>query len=138
MSPVVMLDDSREDRLVAEACLARSRLACDFVSMARVEELFSYLEEVLAGQRPMPSLLLLDVSMHEMSGWDVLRRVRATVGFERLPVIMMLTNSDHPADRQRAEQLGADGFQTKCSDVVDYVRFFDELGSGPLLSGNVP
>lgn len=71
------------------------------------------------GQRAMkemqtapPDLLILDVMLPGLSGFDVLRSVRADEGTRDLPVLM-LTAKGQGADRAEAERLGATRFMTK-------------------------
>ncbi len=71
------------------------------------------------GQRAMkemqsapPDLLILDVMLPGLSGFDVLRSVRAGEGTRDLPVLM-LTAKGQGADRAEAERLGATRFMTK-------------------------
>ena len=62
-------------------------------------------ERVLSA-RPF-DLLLLDWMMPEVSGFDVLRRLRMTAAFCRLPVIMLTARSS-PEDREIAENAHVD------------------------------
>jgi CheY-like chemotaxis protein len=75
----------------------------------------------------MPAVVLLDINMPGLDGFEVLQRIREREAFAQLPVIMMLTNSDNPRDIERAAELGANGFQTKPATMKEYVRFFDSL-----------
>ena len=59
-----------------------------------------------------PELLLLDVMMPGMSGFDVLEQLRALACTRTLPVIM-LTAKAQPADIERGLRLGADDYVTK-------------------------
>jgi CheY-like chemotaxis protein len=61
---------------------------------------------------PFPKLLLLDLKMPRMDGFQVLSAVRQRLGFTRLPVIV-LTHSDNPADVRRAYELGATSYFRK-------------------------
>jgi CheY-like chemotaxis protein len=68
-------------------------------------------------------LMICDIAMPEMTGIDLLHRLRADARFEKLPVIM-LTASGHREDREMAEQAGANGFLTKpasSAEVLDTV-----------------
>jgi CheY-like chemotaxis protein len=53
----------------------------------------------------MPSLLLLDLGLPLVDGFEVLRWVRAHQGLSRLP-IAVLTGSEYPQHRRRAYELG--------------------------------
>ncbi len=65
-----------------------------------------------------PDLVVLDVMMAELSGWEVLEQVRAT---ESMPPVLMLTARDMPHDRQRAYELGASAVLAKPHDGQDLV-----------------
>lgn len=72
-----------------------------------------------------PDLILLDVMMPKISGFDVLDILRNTPETTNIRVIM-LTALSQPKDKERAEQLGADEYLVKSqvviSDVVDRVK----------------
>ena len=63
-------------------------------------------------ERLAPDLMILDVMLPNLSGFDVLRDLRAHGELGRIPV-MMLTAKGQTRDREQAEQLGADLFMTK-------------------------
>jgi CheY-like chemotaxis protein len=72
-----------------------------------------------------PHVLLVDINLPRIDGFEVLRRVRASGKFKDLPVIV-ITSSDSPADRSEAARLGARYFQKP----VTYDEF---VTIGPLL-----
>ena len=61
-------------------------------------------------------VVLLDIVMPGMDGFEVLRRRQESEVFKKIPVIV-LTMSDREEDRELAEQLGADGFLLKPVDA---------------------
>ncbi len=62
--------------------------------------------------RDTPDLLILDVMLPELSGYEVLRKLRADRRAEGLPVLM-LTAKGQSADRETALEAGANMFITK-------------------------
>ncbi|QNN23746.1 response regulator [Planctomycetales bacterium ZRK34] len=66
-----------------------------------------------------PDLVLLDLRLPSIDGFDVLSALRASDTTRRLPVVIVST-SDHETDINRCYGLGANAFVTKSSD-------FDEL-----------
>ncbi len=58
-----------------------------------------------------PDLILLDVLLPKMNGYDVCQYVRQIEGYT--PYIIILTARGHKTDRQRAEAIGANDFMTK-------------------------
>lgn len=72
-----------------------------------------------------PDLILLDVMMPKINGFDVLDILRNTPATAHIRVIM-LTALSQPKDKERAESLGADDYLVKSQvvigDVVERVR----------------
>lgn len=79
-----------------------------------------------------PDLILLDVMMPKISGFDVLDILRNTPTTANIRVIM-LTALSQPKDKEKAESLGVDDYLVKSqvviSDVVERIRH--HLGMQP-------
>lgn len=65
-----------------------------------------------------PDVILLDLNMPGLSGFDVLREVKADPQLMMIPVAM-LTSSDLPTDIARAYERGANGYVSKPSYLHD-------------------
>lgn len=71
-----------------------------------------------------PDLLILDVMMPRLNGFELLKKIRADARLQRLPVIV-LTAKTQARDREAAVAVGADAYMTKPysnSEVVEQVR----------------
>lgn len=68
-----------------------------------------------------PDLVLLDVMIPNVDGFEVLRTVRARFTGSELPVVM-LSAKGQEADRLKAEALGANDFVTKPFSNDDLIR----------------
>ncbi len=69
-------------------------------------------------------LLILDVMLPGIDGYEILRQIRADQGVRSLPVLM-LTAKGQREDRERAEEAGVDVFMTKPfanAEIVKAVR----------------
>src|SRR5690606_6312327 len=67
-------------------------------------------------------IVLLDVMMPGMDGFEVARRLKSSPATHHIPIIMV-TALDQPADRVRGPEAGADGFLTKpVNDVALIAR----------------
>ncbi len=73
-----------------------------------------------------PDLVLLDIMMPKISGYDVLDILRHTPATAHTKIVI-LTALSQPADQKRAKDLGADEFLVKSqaviSDVMKRIRF---------------
>ncbi|RZL00214.1 MAG: EAL domain-containing response regulator [Rubrivivax sp.] len=91
-----------------------------------------------------PDVLLLDLMMPEVSGFDVLQAVRADEALQYTPVIVLTAASD-PATKLRALELGATEFLSKPVDSSELVlrvrntlafkRYQDRLANVDLVTG---
>lgn len=125
--PVVMVDDSESDAYLARRCFEKSSVENEFVWLKSGGELLDYLEKVQAGELPMPGLVLLDINMPGIDGFEALASIRSVPDFRKIPIITMLTNSNDPSDVAKSEELGANGYFTKPSDIAEFVEFYDSL-----------
>lgn len=82
---------------------------------------------------PAPELVVLDVMMPQLNGWDVLERLRADERHRRLPVVLV-TAKDLPNDRQRGRELGATALLAKPHDaqcLIDIVAAVSAVATSP-------
>jgi putative two-component system response regulator len=66
---------------------------------------------LLNNKETIPDLVLLDILMPEMSGWEVFKKIRA-IPLKDLP-IAFLTSENAQAEKDRAHKLGAADYITK-------------------------
>ncbi len=71
-----------------------------------------------------PDLILLDVMMPKVDGWEMLRRVRERHGVDSIPVIMFSGKVDSP---EEAEAHGAQGFIGKPFDPQQLIESTKQL-----------
>jgi len=86
---------------------------------------------------PLPDLMLLDLKMPRLDGFDVLNWLRQQPGLKRL-LVTVLTSSDQPQDINRAYDLGANSYLLKphnaehLSELVKQVeRYWLEVNRCP-------
>ena len=70
-----------------------------------------------------PALILLDLNLPDMSGTDILTRIKAEPGLKRTPVVV-LTTTDDKVEIQRCYDLGCNVYITK---PVNYQSFADAI-----------
>ena len=88
-------------------------------------------EDALAKARDhKPDLVLLDVMMPKMNGFEVLQALKGADDVRDIPVIM-LTNLEQPADIKRATDGGAHSYLVKSNLNLDELaaRIKDALGN---------
>ena len=65
---------------------------------------------------PVPDIAILDLNMPKISGFEVLRRIRASDRMPDLPCIVLSTSAS-PEDRRRCAQLRANAFLVKTAEA---------------------
>lgn len=70
---------------------------------------------------PSPALFLLDLNIPTKNGEEVLARIRKSKRCENTPVVVV-TSSDSPLDRAKAESLGANRYFRKPTDLDAFLR----------------
>lgn len=82
-----------------------------------------------AAQDNPPDVLVLDVMLPGLDGYEILRRLRADVKTKDLPVLM-LTAKGQREDRETALECGADLFITKPFSNSEFVSAVERLADG--------
>ena len=77
---------------------------------------------------PTPDIVLLDLNLPLVSGFEVLATLRGESQYANLPVVVF-SSSGRPEDRSRASQLGANGYILKPSSGSDFYQTVAELHS---------
>lgn len=115
-SPILMVDDDKDDRMMTERALRKNRVINPMVFLEDGEELISYLkrEGKFADPKasPRPCLILLDLNMPRMDGRRALEILKADADFKKIPVVI-LTTSQAEEDIIRSYETGANSFITK-------------------------
>ncbi|MEI8257114.1 MAG: response regulator, partial [Deltaproteobacteria bacterium] len=106
MSPprILVIEDDSTIRRLIEVTLSRrgDEVHCAEDGVAGLE----------VAERVQPDVIVLDVNMPRMDGWEVLKRLRASESFAFTPVIL-LTALASPDHRVEGFKLGADDYMTK-------------------------
>jgi chemosensory pili system protein ChpA (sensor histidine kinase/response regulator) len=80
-----------------------------------------------------PDLVLLDVEMPRMNGFEVLQALQSQPEFHDIPVVM-LTSRSADKYREKAAQLGARGFMTKPFKEDEAIELIRSMTSGQMLA----
>ena len=107
---IVIADDNDQNVELLEAYL--SDFDCEIRTAHDGEETLQVVEEFA------PDLLLLDVMMPRLSGFEVCKKIRANPDSKEL-LILMITALNEAADFERGVQAGTDDFLTKPVNKVE-------------------
>ncbi len=107
LAQVMIVDDEVDMRAVLSGLLTQADYDVITVDNGR--------EALRRIARHRPDLILLDVEMPEMNGWQVLAMIKSDVLMRHLPVLMLTSNSDIPS-KVHGLKLGANDYITKPFD----------------------
>lgn len=128
---ILLVEDNRDDIDLTLRALKRHQLLNQVV-VARdgVEALdFVFATGAHAGRDPqvLPQLILLDVNLPKLNGFEVLEKIREHPHTRNLPIVM-LTSSEEDRDIDESYRRGANSYIQKPVSFEDFTRAVDHLG----------
>lgn len=121
MDAELTLDAFREARLENTVCVVSN-------GQSALDYLFGSGKYADRKTYPLPNLILLDLKLPGIDGFEVLRRIKSTPILKRLPVII-LTSSKEDGDRAMSYDSGANSYLVKpvsFSGFLDVVRKIED------------
>jgi two-component system, cell cycle response regulator DivK len=115
MPRILLVEDNEMNRDMLTRRLARQgfEVCCAVDGRSGVE----------AAAREQPDLILMDVALGEMDGWEATQRIKADPGTARIPVIA-LTAHALASDRRKSIEIGCADFDTK---PIDLPRLLEKI-----------
>jgi|SRR5688500_4224310 len=135
LKPVLLVDDSWDDALLLKRAFRRAAVPNPIVHLPGGELELEELETILQRRDCWtPALILLDVKMPKVDGFEILKWVKSRVEFTSVPTVM-LTSSNLPQDILRAETLGATCFLTKPQTFQELMSLVNRIRADWLTAG---
>jgi twitching motility two-component system response regulator PilG len=134
MSKLVMIiDDSPTVRKIVETSLRREGF-----DVAGHNDGVEAMKALTAPYARIPDLVLLDIGLPKMDGYEVARRLKTKERFNNT-VIVMLSRRDGVVDRLKGRLAGAKVYITKPFKTQDVVAIIESyLGTPGAPAGNIP
>ena len=118
--------------MLVRLAVERASLGLKLQSVKDGEEAINYLmgraDFANRHTHPFPSMMLLDLKMPRLSGFDVLDFVRRQPGLKQLPIVIF-SSSDDPKDIRRAYDAGANSYLCKPhsnGDLAELLKALEE------------
>lgn len=112
---VLLVDDDEEALYLLRMLFEKAKVPNPILTFHDGDEAIEHLKAscfAVGDQMRNVALMLLDIKMPRLTGFDVLAWVRAQPGLKDLPIVMLST-SDEPEDVERAKELGAQSYLLK-------------------------
>ncbi len=123
---LLLVEDSVADAKLVGMALEESASTSELVVAEDGAEALALLAAVTAGERPRPDLVVLDVNLPRVSGFDLLRRIKGDADLRAVPVVVFST-SRAPVDVAAAYACGASSYVVKPLDVQEFLDVVREI-----------
>ena len=114
---LLVVDDNLDEAFLARKRMRKDGIVNQILSEKDPEHVADRLEQLL--ERGSSVILLLDISMPRVSGFEVLEQLRKNPKYHDIPIIMYSASEDE-ADILKSLALGADGYLQKPFRTEDF------------------
>ena len=123
---IIMIEDDEGHARMIERNIRRSGVNNPIVPFANGTDAMDYLlgSETRKGD---PLLILLDLNLPDMTGTEILRRVKETPHLKSTPVVV-LTTTDDTHEIKRCYELGCNVYITKPVNYENFAHAIRQLG----------
>ena len=128
---ILLVEDNPKDEELTLRALRKNKISNEVTVARDGAEALDYLfaRGAHAGRDPLvlPQLVLLDLKLPKLDGFEVLRQVRAQETTRLLPVVI-LTTSNEERDRLAGYRNGANSYVRKPIDFNEFIEAVRQLG----------
>jgi CheY-like chemotaxis protein len=127
---IILTEDDDGHATLIKKNLKRSGIKNDIIHFTNGQQTLDYLFKKGNGQKResgLPHLLLLDIKMPGLNGFEVLKKIKSDDELKKTPVIM-ITTTDNPAEVEKCHQLGCSSYIAKPVDYGKFVGAIRQLG----------
>lgn len=130
-SVILLVEDNPDDEALTLRALKKNNIRNEVIVARDGVEAIDYLfgTGAHAGRdlSITPQVILLDLKLPKMDGFEVLERIRASEATQYLPVVILTTSSEDQ-DRIRGYDLGANSFVRKPVEFDKFIEAVRQLG----------
>jgi CheY-like chemotaxis protein len=125
--PILLVDDSPDDIMIAKRAFSKSQIHNKIYVTHDGEEAIQFLrKEGKYKDMPTAGLVILDLNMPKVDGFEVLETIKGDDKLKSIPIIV-LTSSSRPEDIERAYKLGCNSFIVKPVSFEDFIEAVIEI-----------
>ncbi|HEU0369767.1 MAG TPA: response regulator [Candidatus Acidoferrum sp.] len=130
-SVILLVEDNPDDEALTLRALKKNNIRNEVIiardGVEAVDYLFGTGAHAGRDLSVMPQVILLDLKLPKMDGFEVLERIRSSEATQYLPVVILTTSSEDQ-DRIRGYDLGANSFVRKPVEFDKFIEAVRQLG----------
>lgn len=120
---LVIVENDEDEQAFIAAAFTKSE---QFTLLALCPNGNSLVEWLADNQEQLPDLILSDLNMHGMNGYDIISFIKEHKQYSHIPVVIMSTSST-PSIIEKCFELGAATYITKPQLFIEYDEFIKQL-----------
>ena len=113
---ILLIEDNIDDERLTLRSLRKNNILNEVVVACDGD---TALDTLFGSNRILPALIVLDLKLPKLSGFEVLTRIRSSEITRLIPVVVM-TSSDDPAHVKQAYAAGANSFVRKATEPEEF------------------
>ncbi len=121
---ILLVEDNAEDEILTLRALKKNNILNKVVVARNGVEALEYLSQT---DKPLPTVVLLDLKLPLIDGHEVLRRIRSEPRTRMLPVVI-LTSSKEESDLISVYSNGGNSYIRKPVDFTQFIEAVRQLG----------
>ena len=122
---LMLIEDSEADIILTKKAIEQGNYSVDLVIFKNAKKALDFLFNEKNAEQ-LPDLIILDLNMPGLNGFDVFKKVKDNFRLKHL-IIIMFSTSDTNKDVLKAYQLGANSFIKKPIDFQEFKEIMNAL-----------
>ncbi|WP_129718204.1 response regulator [Pedobacter sp. SYP-B3415] len=124
---LLVIDDDDINIFIIKKIVEKTGYDVDMVSQANGKLAIDYLQETLGSDRPFPDLILIDINMPVLNGWEFIEAYEK-LNIDKNPDMYLLSSSVYENDIEKAKTYSiVNGFISKPLAIDRLKELFDAL-----------
>lgn len=123
---ILLVEDNAGHARLIEKNLRRAKIFNEIIKFSDGQQILDYFFQ-RDFQQPMPSLVLLDLNLPVMSGYQVLKQMKSDARTKHIPVVI-LTTTEEPHEISKCYELGCNVYITKPVEYDEFCEAIRKLG----------
>lgn len=129
---LLVIDDDEINVFITSKIVKKTGYEVMMTSKSNGQEAVDYLTDLKRNDEPLPNLMLVDINMPVMGGWEFLK-VFEEMGIERVMDTYVLTSSVFHLDIEKAKQFkSVNGFISKPLLIEQLVKAMEKVDAEPV------
>lgn len=126
---ILLIEDNDDDIVILKRVFKKAQIANKLHIARNGEDALDFLYhqgKYSEEKSSAPGLILLDINMPGMNGFDIIKKLKTDFKYRKVPIIM-LTTSNREEDIAKSYESGACSYITKPADFNSFVKIIEQF-----------